>query len=144
MLHRNLVIFIAAGEQDEVNVRSASICLVRGFRLQVFYVRQRPQNFDKSIACVQFIRFLHNPRLFLRAPLLGYPFIGSMVEANQHLEPQRCHGISASLVVAELDLRHGGREQLNNGPYLTASQPLFWHISQQSDLPKKFHSINLR
>jgi hypothetical protein len=62
MLNRNLVIFIAAGDQNEVNVRSASIYLIRPFRLHVFYVRERLQNGNKSVAGVLFVRFLHNLR----------------------------------------------------------------------------------
>jgi len=72
-------------------------------------------------------------------PLLGYPLARAVVEANQFLGPQCSHGVGASLVVTELNLGHGGREQFNDGSNLAAKKPLLGHILQHGDFGKKLH-----
>jgi len=72
-------------------------------------------------------------------PLLRYPFVRAVVQANQFLGPQCSHGVCAPLVVAELDLGHGGGEQFNDGSNLAADKPLLGHILKHGYLGKKLH-----
>jgi hypothetical protein len=67
------------------------------------------------------------------APLLGYPFVWAVVEADQLLRAQCSHGVGTPLIVTEFDLCHGGGEQFNDGSNLTANESLIGHILQHGD-----------
>jgi hypothetical protein len=71
--------------------------------------------------------------------LLGYLFARAVVEANQLLRPQGCHGVGAAFVVIELDLGHGGSKQFDDSSNLAANKSLLGHILEHGYLGKKLH-----
>jgi hypothetical protein len=66
-------------------------------------------------------------------PLLGYPFVWAMMEADQLLGAQCGHGVGASLIVTELDFGDGGSEQFYDCSNLAANKSLLGHVIQHSD-----------
>jgi hypothetical protein len=62
-----------------------------------------------------------------------------MVKENQLVRAQCSHGIGAPLIVRELDLRHGGREQFNDRSNLAANKPLLGHVLKHRYFGKEFH-----
>jgi hypothetical protein len=65
--------------------------------------------------------------------LLGNLLVWTVVEANQLLGAQCGHGIGASLIVAELDLGHGGGEHFNDGSNLAANESLLRNVPEHGD-----------
>src|SRR5271170_5439765 len=61
-----------------------------------------------------------------------------VVEANQLLGGQRSRRVGASLIVAEFNLSHRGRQQLNHRPHLPAHQAMLGRVPQQGNNGKKF------
>jgi len=55
-----------------------------------------------------------------------------MVEKNQLVRTQRSHSVGSTLIVAELDLRHGRRMQFNDCSNLAADKALLGQILKHS------------
>ncbi len=67
------------------------------------------------------------------APRLGHPFVRPVVKAHQLLGAQGCHGVGAPLIVAKLDLGHGGGKQLDYSSNLATNKSLLGHIPEHGD-----------
>ena len=56
-----------------------------------------------------------------------------MVETNQLFRAQSGHGVGSPLIIAELDLGHGGSKQFDDCANLTANKPLIRNILQHGN-----------